>query len=76
MNTVIKLRGVSSVDGTTKARIERAAVILFAEHGVDGVSTKQIAKAAGISEGAIYRHFDRQGISGPGAHVFHSRPAH
>ena len=58
MNTATQLRGVSSVDGTTKARIERAAVTLFAEHGVDGVSTKQIAKAAGISEGAIYRHFD------------------
>ncbi len=52
-----KLRGVSAKDGTTKAKIERAALHLFAEHGVDGVSTKQIAKAAGISEGAIYRHF-------------------
>ena len=51
------LRGVSAKDGTTKAKIERAALHLFAEHGVDGVSTKQIAAAAGISEGAIYRHF-------------------
>jgi len=51
------LRGVSAKDGTTKAKIERAALHLFAEHGVDGVSTKQIASAAGISEGAIYRHF-------------------
>jgi len=51
------LRGVSATDGSTKAKIERAALHLFAEHGVDGVSTKQIAKAAGISEGAIYRHF-------------------
>ena len=50
-------RGVSAKDGTTKAKIERAALQLFAEHGVDGVSTKQIAAAAGISEGAIYRHF-------------------
>lgn len=51
------LRGVSAKDGTTKAKIERAALHLFADHGVDGVSTKQIAAAAGISEGAIYRHF-------------------
>lgn len=51
------LRGVSAKDGSTKAKIERAALHLFAEHGVDGVSTKQIAAAAGISEGAIYRHF-------------------
>lgn len=52
-----QLRGVSAVDGSTKAKIERAAVTLFAEHGIDGVSTKQIAAKAGISEGAIYRHF-------------------
>lgn len=51
------LRGISAKDGTTKAKIERAALHLFADHGVDGVSTKQIAAAAGISEGAIYRHF-------------------
>ncbi len=51
------LRGVSAKDGTTKAKIERAALHLFAENGIDGVSTKQIAAAAGISEGAIYRHF-------------------
>lgn len=58
MNTIAEsLRGVSAADGSTKAKIERAALMLFAEHGVDGVSTKQIAKQAGISEGAIYRHF-------------------
>lgn len=50
-------RGVSAADGTTKAKIERAALTLFAENGIDGVSTKQIAAKAGISEGAIYRHF-------------------
>ena len=58
MNIMVKMRGVSASDGSTKAKIERAAVSLFAEHGVDGVSTKQIAREAGISEGAIYRHFD------------------
>ena len=50
-------RGVAAKDGSTKAKIERAALTLFAEHGIDGVSTKQIAALAGISEGAIYRHF-------------------
>jgi len=50
-------RGVSAVDGTNKAKIERAALTLFAEHGVDGVSTKSIAVAAGVSEGLLYRHF-------------------
>lgn len=58
MNNVAKhLRGVTAADGSTKAKIERSALMLFAEHGVDGVSTKQIAKQASISEGAIYRHF-------------------
>ena len=51
------MRGVSAVDGTNKAKIERAAVWLFSEHGVDGVSTKSIAQKAGVSEGLLYRYF-------------------
>lgn len=50
-------RGVSAVDGTNKAKIERAALWLFSEHGIDGVSTKSIAAEAGVSEGLIYRYF-------------------
>ena len=49
--------GVTARYGTTKARIERAALKLFAEHGLDGVSIKQIADACTISDGAMYRHF-------------------
>jgi AcrR family transcriptional regulator len=49
--------GVTARAGTTKARIERAAVMLFARHGMDGVSIKQIAEACAISDGAMYRHF-------------------
>src|SRR3546814_17062489 len=41
----------------TRQRIERAAVVLFASKGVDATTTKEIAAAVGISEGAIYRHF-------------------
>lgn len=52
-----KMRGISAVDGSTKARLERAALTLFAAKGIDGVSTKEIAASAGVSEGAIYRHF-------------------
>ena len=40
-----------------KARAERAAIDLFAAHGVDGVSIADIASAAGISQGALYRHY-------------------
>lgn len=55
--TVIDARGVTAADGSTKARIERAAVALFAERGVDAVSIREIAAAADISEGAPYRHY-------------------
>jgi len=55
--TIEQMRGVSAANGTTKAKIERAAIIRFAQYGIDGVSTKQIAHDAGCSEGAIYRHF-------------------
>ena len=50
-------RGVISADGTKKARIERAALTLFAQNGTSTVTTKAIAGAAGVSEGLIYRHF-------------------
>lgn len=42
----------------TKAKIERAALALFVANGVDAATTREIAKSAGVSEGAIYRHFD------------------
>lgn len=42
----------------TKARIERAALALFVARGVDAATTREIAAGAGVSEGAIYRHFD------------------
>ena len=40
-----------------KPKIERAAVELFAARGVDGVSIGDIATAAGVSQGALYRHY-------------------
>lgn len=53
----IKMKGVTGETGTLKARVERAALDLFSQQGVDGVSIKELAKAAGISEGAMYRHY-------------------
>jgi AcrR family transcriptional regulator len=41
----------------TKDRIDRAAIRLFAQQGVDGTSIRQIAKEAGISLGALYNHY-------------------
>ena len=42
---------------TTKDKIKRAALTLFAASGVDGVTTKGLAATAGVSEGVIYRYF-------------------
>ena len=42
---------------SAKQKIDAAAVELFTHMGVDATTTKLIAKAAGISEGAIYRHY-------------------
>ncbi|MGF1543271.1 MAG: TetR/AcrR family transcriptional regulator [Parvularculaceae bacterium] len=50
-------RGITAADGSTKARIERAAVSLFVERGVDAATTREIAAAAGVAEGTLYRHF-------------------
>lgn len=41
----------------TKEKIKQAALALFVERGVDAGGMRDIAKASGITEGAIYRHF-------------------
>ena len=40
-----------------KARVERAALELFAIKSFNGVSVADIAAAAGVSQGALYRHY-------------------
>ena len=40
-----------------KGEIVAATVRLVAQKGVNGTSIRQIAKLAGVTEGAIYRHF-------------------
>lgn len=52
-----KERGVSAAEGTSKAKIERSALILFVDKSIEGVSTKSIAAFADVSEGLLYRHF-------------------
>lgn len=41
----------------TRQRIESAAVQLFVEKGVAETTIKDLARVAGLSEGALYRHF-------------------
>jgi AcrR family transcriptional regulator len=41
-----------------KPLIDAAALALFAEHGVAATTTREIAQRAGVSEGALYRHYE------------------
>ncbi len=41
----------------TKEKIFDAAVDLFAEKGYDRVSIRDIARAVGVTEGALYKHY-------------------
>jgi len=40
-----------------RPKIERAALKLFVGEGIDGSTTRDIAEHAGVSEGALYRHY-------------------
>ena len=42
---------------TKRPTIAQMATSLFAARGIDGVSMRDIAQAAGVREAAIYRHF-------------------
>ncbi|GGB59265.1 TetR/AcrR family transcriptional regulator [Henriciella pelagia] len=42
---------------SAKPRIERAALKLFVHDGFDAATTREIANEAGVSEGALYRHY-------------------
>lgn len=42
---------------TTKEKILKSALKLFATQGIDKTSTAQITKAVGISSGALFVHF-------------------
>ncbi len=41
----------------TRDKILQAAQKLFARHGYDGTTTKELAEKAGIAEGTLFRHF-------------------
>ncbi len=43
--------------GTTRDRLIRAAGELFTSRGFHGTTTPLLARAAGVAEGTIYRHF-------------------
>jgi len=58
----LRKRGMAADDdvpagSSTRERILHSALTLFARHGFGGVSMPAIAKASGITAGAIYKHF-------------------
>ncbi|MEL6137535.1 MAG: helix-turn-helix domain-containing protein, partial [Cyanobacteria bacterium J06628_6] len=44
----------------TQARILKAAQRLFARQGYGGTTTRDLAKAAGVAEGTLFRHFENK----------------
>lgn len=47
-----------------RAAVLEAAAALFAEHGVEAVSMDQVAAAAGVGKGTLYRRFgDKSGLA-------------
>ncbi len=51
------LNHTPQLETETSARILKAAQRLFARKGYDGTTTRDLAQAAGIAEGTIFRHF-------------------
>jgi AcrR family transcriptional regulator len=44
-------------EAQTRTRILQAARRLFASQGFDGTTTRDLAQAAGVAEGTLFRHF-------------------
>ena len=44
-------------EAQTRSRILQAALKLFASQGFDGTTTRDLAQAAGVAEGTLFRHF-------------------
>ena len=42
---------------STRNRLLRAATEVFADYGVTGATTREIARVAGVSEVTLFRHF-------------------
>jgi AcrR family transcriptional regulator len=58
MNERSFMKYVMGAGRNTKELIERAALKLFVERGVAETSIKDIARDAGVSQGAMYNHYD------------------
>lgn len=50
----------SGTEDDTRTRILQAALHLFARKGYEGTTTKDLATAANVAEGTIFRHFSNK----------------
>ncbi|MBW4665099.1 MAG: TetR/AcrR family transcriptional regulator [Chroococcus sp. CMT-3BRIN-NPC107] len=50
----------SQSEDSSRDRIKKAAIKLFAAKGFDGTTTRELAEAAGVAEGTLFRHFDNK----------------
>lgn len=48
----------ASLENETEAKILKAAQRLFARRGYGGTTTRDLAQAAGVAEGTLFRHFE------------------
>lgn len=53
-------RNLASTESDTQERILKAAQKLFARKGYGGTTTKDLAQAAGVAEGTLFRHFENK----------------
>lgn len=51
---------LSPSETETRNRILKAALRLFARHGYDGTTTRDLAEAAEVAEGTLFRHFSNK----------------
>ena len=55
--TFKEAKPTSQTEENTRTRILQAALRLFARQGYDGTTTKDLASAANVAEGTLFRHF-------------------
>jgi AcrR family transcriptional regulator len=53
-------RSLTSTENDTETKILQAAQRLFARKGYGGTTTRDLAQAAGVAEGTLFRHFENK----------------